>query len=202
MALDVVDINLDPNQRWFVRLEDSGTDILVEIYNTLADAQAQTARVGFGSASFGSATFALLTADTTEPAFGGEIALFNAELPWHFLVDGALLDATKIFAIGPFTDLPTIEDALMVTEQMIQDRAAVEINLGTHTAVRRVLQIKEHTPTLDEGDIVTYDSSRRSISAVKQQIEAVTLIIRQNEDTSLDFSDELEIVEWQDFSRA
>ena len=77
----------------------------------------------------------------------------------------------------------------------------LELNLGTHTAVRRVVQLSEHVPTLNEGDIVTYESSRRSLAAVKQQVIGVVLRIRQNEDSSVDFHDELELVEWQDFSR-
>lgn len=207
MAFDIRDINLDPNQRWFIRMEDTSPNgstptLTIGVFNTLADAQAETARVAFSAGNdFGSSVDILLTADATEPAFGGEIARFNTELTYHLIVRSTLNDSLKIFQIGPFTELPTIEDALMVTEQMIQDRAILELNLGTHTAVRRVVQLSEHVPTLNEGDIVTYESSRRSLAAVKQQVIGVVLRIRQNEDSSVDFHDELELVEWQDFSR-
>ncbi len=208
MAADVLDMNLDPNQKWFIRIDAVGSNpqtfFSTEVYNTLSDAQARTSKVAENTSTKFNASGANieLTTGATLPIFGGTVAKFNEELDYHLIVVYLEADPSKIFSIGPFTELPTIEDALMVTEQMIQDRAAVEINLGTHTAVRRTLTLADHIPALLEADIVTYESPRRGIVAVKQQITALSIRIRQNEDSSVDFVDELELVEWQDFRRA
>ena len=34
MAFDVIDWNTDPNQRWFVKLSDIGSQMRVELFNT------------------------------------------------------------------------------------------------------------------------------------------------------------------------
>lgn len=198
---DVVDINLDPNQKWFIRLSDSGFQMLVELFNTLADAQAVTNRVASATVNFGNSVLVTFTADSTPTLSGDPIAKFNSALAYQMKVNGTDGDTTLRYSVGPFTDLPSVEDSLMLTEQIIQARATVEINRHTHTVIRRIMQMKDHTPNLNEGDIVFYSSTRRSIVNLRQQIADLTLQIRQNADGSVDFFDEIETIEWKDFTR-
>ena len=144
---DVTDWNIEPNQKWFVKLSDGGATALVELFNTLADAQAGANRVAYGSAAFGVDVKAFLTADATPPSFGS-LAKFNSQLDYHLKITGVDGDALKRFAIGPFTDLPPVEDPLMLSEEIITARATLEINRGTHSILRRSISLDSHYPAL------------------------------------------------------
>lgn len=197
---DVTDWNINPNQKWFVKLSDAGAVALVELFNTLADAQAGTNRVAFGNAAFGTDVKVLLTPDTTLPSFG-PLVKFNIQLDYHLKITGVDGDATKRFAIGPFTDLPPVEDPLMLTEQIILARATLEINRGTHSTLRRSIALGSHYPALNCGDIVTLSSTRRGLVAVRNRIESLTITARIEDTRELTFNDDVEAVEYIDFVR-
>jgi hypothetical protein len=198
---DVTDWNVDPNQRWFVKLSDIGSQMRVELFNTQAHAQAGTNRVAFVTVSFGAGVPVNLTPDSSPPAYGDPLAKYNTSLSYHLVVNGLDGDSTKIFAIGPFTDLPSIEDPLMLTEAMIQARGEVEINRGTHSRFYTPLTLGRHFPALDEGVIVTLTSSRRGLSNVRQKVLAHTTEARIEENGRLLMFDSLETVEFLDFVR-
>jgi len=200
MAFDVTDWNINPNQKWFVKLSDAGTTALIELFNTLADAQAGTNRVAFANVAFGVDVKVLLAADTTPPSFG-TLAKFNIQLDYHLKITGVDGDATKRFAIGPFTDLPPVEDPLMLSEAVILARANLEINRGTHSILARALSLDSHYPALNGGDIVTLSSTRRGLVAVRNRIESITITARIDESKELTFNDSLEVVEFLDFVR-
>jgi hypothetical protein len=201
MAFDVIDWNTDPNQRWFVKLSDIGSQMRVELFNTQAHAQAGTNRVAFATVAFGAGVLVTLTPDSQPPAYGDPLAKYNASLSYHLVANGLDSDTTKIFAIGPFTDLPSIEDPLMLTEAMIQARGEVEINRGTHSRFYASLTLGRHFPALDEGVIVTLSSSRRGLSNVRQKVLGHTTEARIEENGRLLLFDSLETIEFLDFLR-
>jgi len=201
MAFDVIDWNTDPNQRWFVKLSDIGSQMRVELFNTQAHAQAGTNRVAFATVAFGAGVLVTLTADSTLPAYGDPLAKYNASLPYHLVAKGLDSDTTKIFAIGPFTDLPSIEDPLMLTEAMIQARGEVEINRGTHSRFYTSLTLGRHFPDLDEGVVITLSSARRGLSNVRQKMLDHTTEARIEENGRLLLFDSLETIEFLDFLR-
>ena len=84
---------------------------------------------------------------------------------------------------------------------MIQARAKVEINKSTHSTLLRPARLDSHYPALNEGEIVTITSSRRSLSAVKCRIESLTIEATIGEDKNMEISDRLEVIEFKDFKR-
>ena len=198
---DVLDFNISPNQLWFFKLSDIGSQMRVELFNSQADAQAPANRVAFGEVLFGAAQAVTLTPDLTLPAYGDPLTKFNTSLSYHLVVSGVDGDPTKIFAIGPFTDLQSVEDPLMLTEAMIQARGELEINRGTHSRFYSSLSLGRHFPALDEGAIVTLSSTKRSLVNVRQKIISMATEIRIEENKEVVFGDQLETIEYLDFVR-
>lgn len=202
MAFDVTDFNLNPNQPWFIQISDIGSVALVEVFNTKADMDASTNRVAFNnSVIFGTDIEVELTEDTTEPLLAEAIGKFNSSLDYHMKVSGTNGDPTIKFEIGPFTDLEPIEDAMLLTEQMIQDRATLELNRATHTALRRSINLKSHFPDLDESDIITLSSTKRGLVSVRNRIDSLTISASIDSSRRVDFADRIEVVEFVDFVR-
>jgi hypothetical protein len=201
MAFDITDWNINPNQKWYVKLSDAGSTVLVELFNTLADAIAGTNRVAVGAnVAFGVDVKVLLTPEAVLPTFGA-LAKFNSTLDYHLKVTVVDGDTTKRFAIGPFTDLPPVEDALMLTEEMIFARATLEINRGTHSILRSSLQLESHYPALELGDIVTVSSSKRGYVNIRHRVETIITQARIDDNQEVLFEDTIEAVEFQDFVR-
>lgn len=198
---DILDWNVDPNQRWYVKLADIGSQMRVELFNTQADAQGAVNRVANADIAFGVSAKALLTLDAVQPAYGTPLVKFNISLDYHLIAAGLDGDASKIFAIGPFNDLASIEDPLMLTEAMIQARATLEINRGTHSRLFRSLSLDAHYPALNEGDIITYSSTKRGIVAVRNRIESVIIQASIDDQRVFEFSDAIDVIEFKDFVR-
>ena len=198
---DVTDWNVEPNQKWYVKLSDAGAQALVELFNSLEDLEASVDQVGAATVGFGVDVKVILTPGAAAPAAGDALALFNTALDYHLKISGADGDSTKRYAIGPFTDLPAIEDPLILTEDMIRARGELEINRGTHAHIYSSLTPSRHYPALDEGTVVTLSSTRRGFAGVRQKIVSITTEIRIDESKQVTFADQLETVEYLDFVR-
>ena len=201
MAFEVTDWNLLPNQKFFVKLSDGGSQMDVDIYNTKADIDADTNKVGTATVAFGTGREVTITAGATDPSSGDPLAKFNTDLSYDLKVTGIDGDTTKKFQVGPFTDMPPVEDALLVTEAMIQARATLEINRGTHSKLTRTLLLDSHYPALDEGDIVSLSSTKRGLSSVRTRVDNIIInaVIDQNRVVS--FFDTIDVVEFKDVVR-
>jgi len=198
----LLDWNISPNMRWFVRMADAGATATVELYNTEADALAAVNRVAYAlGIPFGPDEEVVFLNDTTSPLYGGSVGKFNTTLPYHLRLNSTDGGPVRIDAIGPFTDLEAVEDALMLTEAVIRARAEYEINKGTHTKVTRTLRTAGHNPTLDIGDTVTFSSAKRGVASLRNRVAAITLEISIDDSHEVQFFDQLEIVEYEDFSR-
>ncbi len=201
MTMEITDWNLLPNQRFFVQLSDNGDDIDIDIFNTKADLDGFTNRVAFGTAVFGFEIEATVEADSTEPSSGEAISKFNTNLSYDLKVNGALTDPTKKFQVGPFTDLDPIEDALLVTEAMIEARATLELNKGTHSAFRRVLRLDKHYEGLEEGDIVSLTITKRGLVAEPNRIDEISIEVAQNDDGEFNMFDVIDVTVFEDVVR-
>lgn len=201
MAFEIVDWNLLPNQRFFVKLSDAGTQMDVDIYNTKADIDAGTNRVAFATVSFAVGVEVSITADSTDPSSGEALAKFNTDLSYDLKVTGIDGDTTKKFQVGPFTDMPPVEDALLVTEAMIEARATLEINRGTHTKLTRTLNLDSHYPDLQEGDIIELSSTKRGLSSVRSRVDEITIKAEIDENKVVTFFDVVDVVEFIDIVR-
>jgi len=201
MAFEITDWNLNPNQRFFVRIRDGGTEIEVDIFNTKADLDADVSRVAFGTVTFGTDLPVTVTADTTEPSSGDAISKFNPDLTYDLRVTGEDGDALKKFQIGPFTDLPPVEDALLVTEAMVQARAIFEINKGTHSSFNRELRLDKHYEDLEEGDIISLSSTKRGLVSEPNRIDTLSIEVSIGEDGELNMFDVIDVTVFEDVVR-
>jgi hypothetical protein len=177
VAFSITNWNINPNRVWYVRISDAGTTILVGLYLTEADADAATNRQAYGSTTaFGTGLEVTLTNETgaTEP-----VSLFTADLTWHIKVTGIDGDATKVFKVNMFVDLPEINDAIYRNTSLIPIKAAAEINAHTHVHVRRSIALARHDPTYDIGDIVQVDSTRRDATALAE-IESLQIAVTKD----------------------
>lgn len=201
MAFEITDWNLLPNQRFFVKLSDAGSQMQIDLYNTQADIDADTNKVGTATVAFGTGVEAEITAGSTDPSSGDALAKFNTSLSYDLKATGVDGDTTKKFQVGPFTDMAPVEDALLVTEAMIQARATLEINRGTHSKISRTLNLDSHYPALDEGDIVTVSSTKRGLTTVRNRVDGILIRAEIDENGVFSFEDTLEVVEFTDVVR-
>lgn len=169
MALSVVNWNIDENRVWFVRLSDTGSAVLVELYLTQANAQARTNLQASGtSTGYGSALVITLVnaVGATVP-----VTLFRDEYTWHLTVAGLNGDTTKIYKIKEFIEMDEISHAIYRNSSLITARATAEINAHTYAAIIRQISLGTHFPEIEPGQILGVDSDRRGINDLSQITE-------------------------------
>lgn len=204
MTMEITDWNLNPNQRFFVRMRVEAIDettVEIDVFNTKADLDADINRVAFAAPGFGTDVGILLTEDSTLPSSGDAISKFNTDLSYHLKFTGLREDTEKKFQIGPFTDLPPVEDALLVTEAMVQARATLELNRGTHSAFHRTLRLDKHYEALNEGDIVEITSTKRGLVDEPNRIDDISIEVSVNEDGELNMLDVIDVTVFEDVVR-
>jgi len=152
--MQLLDSNISPNIKWFLKFINNTTTFNLELYKTLANAQSSVNRVAYSLNNvFGTALKIVLTDDTTFPIVG----YFNSDISYHLKVTTTSLDENAIFAIGPFYDTE-ISDDLVFTPEQQENRATFEINKGTHTKVSKNFTMNHSTTRID-GDIVILNVS-------------------------------------------
>lgn len=167
--MEVTAWNINPNRVWFVRLADAGASILVELYLTQADAQAQTDRQAAGDTSgFGSDLPVTLAID---PGASVPVLLYQAAHSWHLRISGADGDPTKIYKVKEFVDLDEISHPIYRNSALIETRARAEIDAHTHARIPRQVELGSHIPTLEPGDTVRLNSARRGKDEMYQALE-------------------------------
>ena len=167
--LSILNWNIDENRIWFIRLADSGAAVSVELYLTLADAQAQTNLQASGESSgYGSDLEVILGNDSeaTTP-----VSFFQEEYLWHLVVSGQNGDPVKIFKIKEFVEMDEISHAIYRNSTLIGSRAAAEIDAHTHAVIIRNISPGLHLPELEVGDIARLNSARRSVDDFSQVVE-------------------------------
>lgn len=166
MPPQIASWNINPNRLWFVRLADAGSGILVKLYLTQADAEADTNLQASGtSAGFGSSLPVTLSnePDASEPVF-----LFQDTYSWHLRVSGASGDPEVLYRVKEFVELDEINDPIYRNEDLITTRAAAEIDAHTHAVINKDLTLGSHIPTLEPGEIVQVASTRRGKTELLQ----------------------------------
>lgn len=168
MAFSITAWNLNPNRTWFVRLADAGSTISVELYSSLANAQARTNLQASGATTgFGSSMSVTLT-NATGAAY--PVSLYDATYVWHLQVSGSDGNATKILRVRDFVDLDEIDHAIYHNADLIPLRAAAEINAHTHAQYTRSLECAAPDLTVKEGTVGKIISARRGISELGQVV--------------------------------
>ena len=183
--------NLNPNQHWYVKISDAGSDALVKLFNTEADASGDLNLVASGNVAFGTnSELVLIMEENGDP----EISYFNSLLTYHLLISGADSDPTITYHIAPFVDLPEIDNSIYRDSGLILKKATYEINAHTHMSKNRTVVIVNHEPALSVGNVCTIDSVRRGINT-KTFIE--NIIIEGTKDSLVN---QIETVEYTDLT--
>lgn len=159
MAFSVVDWNLNPNIRWYVVLSDSGSGISVDLYNDHPDNSPPL--VASAGVDYGYEIKVTLTQADGSPE---DIEKFNETLDFHMKVNGQSGDSTKRFQIGPFVDLPDIEDPIYQSEDLISLRSYKEIHEHTRTKITRNIDLSSYEDEIGVGDVITLDLNREGIN--------------------------------------
>lgn len=169
MALSIVASNLNPNRLWYVKLSDAGTGIAVELFLTEADADAGTNRQAHGtSTGYGSSVEVVLNAD---PGATVEISTFQTGQTWHLKVGGAGSDPTVVERMAEFVELDEISHPIYRNADLITTRATAEIDAHTHARLQKDIDLGSHLPTLEPGDILRLNSTRRGKNELLQVAE-------------------------------
>lgn len=196
--LEIINWNISPNQDWFVRLLDDSAGITAELYLTDSDASAQTNRQAAGSTSgYGSALSVVLTND---PDATSPVSEFQAEYDWHLQVSGAAGDATKIYKVREFVELPEISAAIYRSQDLITRKAAAQINAHTHASITRSAELGVHLPEADIGQIAQITSASRGID-VLGQIDHMTIEGYVTETGEASLINTIEAVEYLELTR-
>jgi hypothetical protein len=169
MAFSVINWNVDENRVWFVRLSDTGGALLVELYLTQANAEAQASLQASGeTAGYGSALEVTLV---NEVGATVPVSFFREEHTWHIMVAGQNGDTVKIYKIKEFIEMDEISHAIYRNSSLITARATAEIDAHTHAAIIRTLPLGTHLPELEVGQIMSINSARRGINDLSQVTE-------------------------------
>lgn len=169
MAFSLDAWNVDVNRTWYVRLSDAGSTILVGLYLTQANAEAQTSRQAYGSTTgFGSSLPVTLT---NENGATVPVALYQDTYTWHLQVSGQDGDATKVYRLKEFIELDEISHPIYRNADLINTRATAEIDAHTHAVTRKELDLGSHIPTLEPGQVVRLNSTRRGKDEKMQVLE-------------------------------
>lgn len=167
MAFLIAAFNVEPNQEWFVKLSDSGSAILAELFLTQAAAQAGTERQAHGTSSgYGQAQEITLENDSgaTVPVTGK----YSEADAWHLKASGESGDPVKIFRMPAFEDLPDISDAIYLNAELGARRAKAEIDAATHLVKIRRVDLAVHLPLLESGETPRLNSAREAINELGQ----------------------------------
>jgi len=190
MGFSITDFNINPNQDWYVKISQDGSDILVELYLSEADATGGVDMVASGSTNFGTDSEVTLV---MEEGSSVQISFFNSDLEYHMKVAGSDSDTTKTFHISPFVDLEEISHNLYQSQDLLTRRAVKEINEHTHTSLFKDLTLATLVDGLEINDILEIDSDFRG-KTTNNIVNTITIIGTHN---SLTCS--LSAVEFLDF---
>lgn len=183
MAFSIDTWNVSPNRPWFVKLSDSGSNILCELFLTESDADAGTNRQASGACGYGSGLQVVLAAD---PEATVTVEYFQSAYAYHLKASGAVSDVTKIFRLAEFVELDEISHPIYRNDTLITTRATAEIDAHTHATIRKEIALGSHLPTLEPGDIVRLNSTRRGKDELLQVSEhRITFETSEGGETSL-----------------
>lgn len=174
MAFEIIDWNLNPNILWYVKLRDTGSTFIVELFLTKADADAGTNIIAWQDGlSFGS-DIPVLFGNLPDPVVISP-SKFNEELSYQIKVSATDGSATRIFKVSPFVDLPDVNNSIYRSESLIQQRAIHEINEHTHVREIHDVGSPNHIPAIKSGEVCRINSTRLGID-VLTTIEELTIV--------------------------
>lgn len=201
MAASIYLSNLNPNQKWYANISaldseshesvESADEAIIELYNNEANALARTNRVAHGVFNFGLAVRVTLIDDGEAP----EIEYYNTEDTWHLRVNFLATDDDCIRVFGPLTELDDVIDPLLVTDEMCEARAQLEVDKGTNLKITRELALATHIQDLEVDDKRNLTDNMRNLD---QQVRVDGIRIHGDKDS---LRDVVTVVEFERLER-
>lgn len=161
--LSIIEWNINPNQDWYVVLKDSGSDILVQLYNFKSDAESEINVVAEGNGAYGSGSEVQLNMNVLGSPI---ISVFNSDLVHHITVIGDSGDSNKIYHIAKFVDLEDISNGIYKSTDLIKSRILYEINEHTHVKKERSISLAGVYPDISVGGVVNIQSDIRGLDVL------------------------------------
>lgn len=167
--LELMNWNVKPNDTWYVQV----TGTLVILYATLADMTNGINAVAYGVAD-SDRNVVLYPIDEYDT-----IELYYQDLPYHLSLSAILGDEydegiTRYFKVKPLTDISEIRHPIYNNTNIVLMRGEAELNLHTYCRLNKELVLGVHLPTVEAGDVINYQSTRRN-KTEKSQILAQTI---------------------------
>lgn len=167
--MELMNWNVKPNDTWYVQV----TGTLVILYNTQADMLA-----GINAVSYGVADSSLNVVLTPVDEYD-TVELYYQDLPYHLSLSVILGDEydegiTRYFKVKPLTDISEIRHPIYNNSNIVLMRGEAELNLHTYCRLNKELVLGVHLPTVEAGDIISYQSTRRN-KTEKSQILSQTI---------------------------
>ncbi len=191
MTFAITNWNIEENVDWYVRIEDAGSDMTVGVYYTESDAQHDNNRVAQATGvAFGSDVEATLVAES-----GQSISFFQPEDTWHLKVTGENGDTGKVFKVNQFFDIDGLSHSIFRNTVLITLKATDEINKHTYANIMREVPLGTHIPDIIVGDVITFNSKRRSVDE-PNQIHVHKIVGRISEDSDVQLTSSLTLVKF------
>jgi hypothetical protein len=198
MALSIVNWNIDENRVWFARLEDTGSEVSVELYLTQADAEARENLQASGESSgYGSELEVTLV---NEDGATVPVTFLQEEYAWHLVVSGQNGDSLVIFKMKEFIEMDEISHAIYRNSTLITARATAEIDAHTHAAIIRQISLGVHLPELEVGQVAGLNSTRRGVNDLSQ-VNEIQIIGSISNDGTQSLVNELETRKYIELKR-
>lgn len=193
--------NVSPNIDWYVKISDSGSDLLVQLFLSLSDATAGINIQAYGSASYGTQQEVELTADAVLTGDNqDEWGLYNPEFEWHLLVSGNSGLTTGIVKVKMAAEMDEIRHPIYENIDLITSRGTAEINHHTYAIIHLRLFVASHAPTLKVGQIIKLTSTRLG-TANMYQILSNTIKAGVNNSGEAFLYNELSVTEYKGLTR-
>jgi hypothetical protein len=188
--------NVSPNQTWYVKVTgDSGSGMIVALYETLADMIAETNLYASG----------IVDSDTFEVILSNEsfveLAYYYEDYPAHLTVSKLLTGtAYRTFKLRPLTDISEIDHAVYNNSNITISRGQAELDLHTYGILGRSIDLATHLPELECGDVVELNSTRRN-KLENSQVLSMTISGSQSDGGTSELTTSIEVANYLELTR-
>lgn len=188
---ELSDWNVSPNQTWYLAINGSSA----YLYDNQADMLADTNRIAI--ATIGSDLIGVFVYDDE---YDTEIVPFYyQDVPYHFTVSETVA-AFRYYSIKPYTDLDEIRHPIYNNSNIVMSRGEAELNLHTYTVLNRELVLGTHIPTMEVGEVVTFESVRRNMEEMSQ-ILSMSINGELNKDGTASLTNTIQVANYRELLR-
>lgn len=166
MSFEIRNWNLSPNIKWYVKVTQNTTNILIDLYLNADDALNSANVIASGTADYETDGDVVLEQIATSPV----ISLFNSATLYHLMVYGTPEDATITYAISAFVDIDPITDNIYRSDDLVDAKSLSEINKHTHLSKLRDVALSKHNPLFAVGDQIEIPLNDSSVLTILEEL--------------------------------